>query len=60
LFSGDMQRDVELQAGIASWLPAQQHYGENIGHTATPTIFIELKQTAGEPTADTALGPSTT
>ena len=27
------QRDVELTAGTAGWLPAQQHAGENIGDT---------------------------
>lgn len=57
LFSGDMQRDVELRAGIGSWLPAQQHSGENIGDTSTHTIFIELKEAAGKPTAHKALGP---
>lgn len=35
--------DVELPAGLARWLPAQDHAGENIGDTGTHTLFIELK-----------------
>ena len=37
-------RDVEIVAGGAHWLPAQEHAGENIGDTATRTIFVELKE----------------
>ena len=55
--SGTARRDLEVQQGIATWLPAQQHYGENIGHTCTHAIFIELKETAGERRTGTALGP---
>jgi beta-alanine degradation protein BauB len=36
--------DVELQAGEARWLDAQEHAGENIGQTATHTIVVELKE----------------
>lgn len=36
--------DVELPAGLARWLPAQAHAGENIGDTGTHTLFIELKE----------------
>jgi hypothetical protein len=57
LVSGEARRDVELQQGIATWLPAQQHYGENIGRTCTHAIFIELKDTAGERRTGTQLGP---
>ena len=43
LVQGDVQREVELQAGTVGWLPAQQHHGENIGETSTHAIFVELK-----------------
>ncbi len=33
LYSGDSHRDVDMPAGLTGWLPAQQHYGENIGDT---------------------------
>jgi quercetin dioxygenase-like cupin family protein len=58
LVSGDDQRDVEISSGTAGWLPAQTHYGENIGDTPTHVIFVELKagQASGSP-ADTPLGP---
>ena len=36
-------RDVELSAGLANWLPAQQHSGENIGDSETHVLFVELK-----------------
>lgn len=44
LVSGDVQREVELEAGTVGWLPAQQHHGENIGDTATHVLFVELKE----------------
>jgi hypothetical protein len=28
LISGDAEREVEIPAGMAGWLPAQQHHGE--------------------------------
>ena len=40
---GGRDVDVELTAGEARWLDAQQHYGENIGDTESQAIFIELK-----------------
>jgi hypothetical protein len=43
LRSGEMQRDVEMPAGLTGWLPAQQHSGENIGDTDTHVLFVELK-----------------
>jgi hypothetical protein len=52
--------DVELEAGEARWLDAQQHYGENVGDTDTQVIFVELKDlrpplaTGGD---DSPLGP---
>ena len=45
-------RDVEIPSGLATWLPAQEHSGENIGETATHTIFVELK----EPTSTASEG----
>jgi quercetin dioxygenase-like cupin family protein len=49
------QRDVELPAGIALWLPGQKHAGENIGDTDTHTIFVELKD--GATGGASAIGP---
>ena len=46
LCSGDAERDVEITAGTAGWLPAQEHYGHNIGDTDTHVIFVELKDGA--------------
>lgn len=48
LGSGDRETEVELPGGVARWLGAQEHYGENIGATPTHCIFVELK---GEPLA---------
>jgi hypothetical protein len=60
LVSGEMQREVEIGSGTVGWLPAQQHYGENIGETPTHVIFVELKDVPGG-TAETGaaerLGP---
>ena len=58
LYSGDKQRDVEISAQKASWLPAQQHAGHNIGDTPTHAIFVELKDSATEAPSAGALGPS--
>ena len=44
LVSGDTQREVDIASGTVSWLPAQTHYGENIGDTPTHVIFVELKR----------------
>lgn len=63
LVSGDTSREVELQAGSAGWLPAQEHHGENIGNTPTHVLFVELKEPAagdaGSPPTGTSLGPQT-
>jgi hypothetical protein len=58
--SSGREADVELTAGQARWLGAQGHLGENIGDTATHSIFIELKEPnpAPRPTSEAALGPS--
>lgn len=58
LHQGDLRRDVELVAGSASWLPAQQHAGENIGDTSTHVIFVELKDGAFVPPHGGAIGPA--
>jgi beta-alanine degradation protein BauB len=59
LMSGGVTRDVELAAGQAVWLAAQEHAGSNIGDTPTHTIFIELKGAAAERPSDGGdLGPS--
>jgi len=59
LIRGEMQRDVELPAGLTTWLPAQNHAGENIGDTETHSIFVELKEPSATPAKDPNLGPST-
>ncbi len=58
LHHGGATRDVALEPGLATWLPAQQHHGENIGDTETHTIFVELKS-SGAPEASAPLGPDT-
>ena len=48
----------DLEAGLAAWLPAQEHHGENIGETATHVIFVELKEGATPADASAVpLGP---
>lgn len=54
---GDQQREVSLTAGLATWLPAQTHMGENIGTTATHTIFVELKEPSPLGAQESVLGP---
>ncbi|WP_165068395.1 cytoplasmic protein [Marisediminicola senii] len=43
LSTGGCSIDVELPSGAARWLPAQEHFGENIGATDTHALFVELK-----------------
>lgn len=57
LVSGDAQHEVELTAGRAGWLPAQQHHGENIGDTPTHVIFVELKESGPSAPGAETLGP---
>jgi hypothetical protein len=59
LVSGDASRDVDMAAGLAGWLPAQEHHGENIGDTPTHVVFVELKE-AGSSGGRDALGPAAT
>ena len=56
IVQGDVQREVELQAGTIGWLPAQQHHGENIGDTPSHAIFVELKGSNESP-QEGAIGP---
>jgi hypothetical protein len=58
LVHGEQQRDVELSAGTANWLPAQRHRGENIGDTETRSIFVELKESPGGGASETRIGPA--
>lgn len=58
LYSGDTHRDVDMPVGLTGWLPAQQHYGENIGETATRVIFVELKGGAAGSSLGGVLGPA--
>ena len=61
LVSGDVQREVDLDAGTVGWLPAQEHHGENIGETPTHVIFVELKGPDGVAASTTAgIGPEST
>ena len=48
LHHGGGTRDVEIPAGLATGLPAQEHSGENIGDSETHTVFVELKEPAPE------------
>ena len=58
LVLGDVQREVELEAGLVAWLPAQEHHGENIGTTPSHVVFVELKEGAAPPAADSdGIGP---
>lgn len=44
LKAGDQEAEVELEAGLARWLDAQEHSGHNIGDTETHVMLVELKQ----------------
>ena len=57
LIHGDEERDVELTAGGAFWVPAQQHAGENIGDSDTHTVFVELKEPAPDVSPASQIGP---
>lgn len=56
LVQGDRSAEVELEPGLARWLAAQEHAGENIGETETHVIFVELKEP--DPGTGRAEGPS--
>jgi hypothetical protein len=50
--------EVEIPAGVARWLSAQQHSGENTGETPTHTVFVELKEAAPQQAGEAVLGPT--
>ena len=50
--------EVDMPSGVARWLSAQEHSGENIGETPTHTVFVELKEPAAEPVGPPVLGPT--
>ncbi|XVV15939.1 hypothetical protein ACQP2X_16780 [Actinoplanes sp. CA-131856] len=54
--AGDRTADVDLTAGQARWLGAQEHVGENTGATPTHCVFVELKEPAPAPGPE-VLGP---
>ena len=58
--AGDRSVEVELSAGEARWVGAQEHAGENIGDGVSHSVFIELKepQPKSAPTVEGPLGPS--
>ena len=57
LISGGQTAEVELSPGLARWLPAQEHVGENVGDTGTHVIFVELKEPDAGTVGAPALGP---
>ncbi|WP_233489373.1 cytoplasmic protein [Blastococcus sp. TF02-09] len=57
LHAGDAYRDVDLPTGLARWLPAQRHSGENIGDTASHALFVELKDGGPARPDEARLGP---
>jgi beta-alanine degradation protein BauB len=59
LHSADRTADVEIVAGTARWIGAQEHAGENIGESPSHALFIELKEHPVERRdTDVPLGPS--
>ncbi|WP_137292692.1 cytoplasmic protein [Nocardioides dongxiaopingii] len=59
LRADDSELDVELSAGTARWLDAQEHSGHNTGDTDTHVMFVELKEPAGHgPRRPVRLGPT--
>jgi hypothetical protein len=58
LFSGGAERKVEMPAGVAVWLAAQEHHAVNIGDSDTHVIFVELKDGSLGQRTSGALGPT--
>ena len=50
--------EVEIPFGVARWVGAQEHYGENIGDTPSHSVFVELKDAAPLAPPGSTLGPS--
>src|SRR3954471_4227326 len=57
LGAGGREVDVEIPAGVARWLSAQEHYGEKLGATQTARVFLDLKEPGPAPAGETVLGP---
>ncbi|WP_127504720.1 cytoplasmic protein [Actinoplanes solisilvae] len=58
--SGGRSVEVDVRAGEVRWLDAQEHAGENIGDTASYSVFVELKEPAPvtTPVVEAPLGPA--
>lgn len=57
--AGGREVRVDLSAGEARWVAAQEHSGENIGDTPSHAFFVELKEPGHAADQGTALGPDT-
>jgi hypothetical protein len=58
LGAGGREVEVEIPFGVARWVGAQEHYGENIGETQSHSVFVELKDAAPLAAPGSTLGPS--
>ena len=59
LGGGGREVDDEMPAGVARWVSAQEHSGENIGDRPTHYIVVELKEPPRGPREVVAsMGPS--
>ena len=56
--SGGRVADVDLPAGAARWVGAQEHVGRNTGTTPTHVIFVELKEHSPGLGTQSTLGPA--
>lgn len=57
--AGGREVRVDLSAGEARWVAAQEHSGENIGDTPSHAFFVELKEPGHAADQGAALGPDT-
>lgn len=57
LVSGDQEAHVEMPQGVARWLAAQEHLGENTGDSETHVIFVELKEPSSAGGTSAESGP---
>lgn len=61
LVGPDGEVDVDFGPGLARWLGAQEHAGENIGDTDTHVMLVELKEPRpadGPVNLESPLGPT--
>jgi hypothetical protein len=58
LGAGGTEVEVAIPFGVARWVGAQEHYGENIGDTPSHSVFVELKDAAPLAQPGSTLGPS--